>query len=1055
MKMAKYTKNKKSRSSLRVEALEQRQLLAGITGGGTEVLSNVVHPNGNVYDQVLMTGSTVTVTADAGQVTRVSFLDLQGDIVQAEFSGKGTLSISLDGFVGPAAAANYNQPGVNYVQGLASFTIQGSDASTNFSVFSVGSANAVNQNLFAGGKTGGNNTADVARLVIVADPAFVNGSGFGSILAGNAIFSASSGTVGIAAANVQVQNIVRVNDIIATGTATPTLIFGANSQFSEVQVTGGGLLSAGGKAINNTGSYGYAVSLLAGTNSAGALDAAENTLAQLIWTGTNPLALLSKTFTLTTGVDSFTGSTGVDQFIATNVTITGLDSLDGAGGIDSLTINDPAGAAAATSLLTVKNIESLILNSSTGLAGDALNTTGWTGLTSAVLTLAATTAQTITASATTDLSVVNSTGQNITLVGGGDSLILQNGAGAIVVGGTAVANSYSSAEFKGGTTVSIQDRTGASAVTGSKLASVTLDGNTGAATITSNGLTALAVNRTNQDVTISSAAATRALAVTLNAVTGGIYTDAEATGLTVTTTGSASTGVTLTAAKATTVSITAGAALTLTDVNIAAATTINIAGASAVTLSAASAVTALTSINAGTATGAVTITPALGTGVAYTGGSGADSITVGATTRAITTGAGNDTVTITAGPASGGSIDAGDGTADVLRMAAGVADGLDNDTVFSGRVSNFERLTITSSGGETLNLANLDGINWVTSSGTGLTLGNMGANGTLSLTGTSTAFTVNLADATGTSDVFNLLLGGISNTAVNFGTVTVAAVETVNVAIANANSAPTAQTQVLELVNTAARSVVVTGNAGLALTFAGTALTSFDASAVTLGGTTYTTGALASAATLSGGAGADTINAANATKAVTINGGAGNDTITGSSTVGSTLNGGDGNDTINGGAGADTINGGLGNDIISGGLGLDMLTGGGGNDTFNIVAPTNGNTYATITDANAGDILSFVNQGTETFASAPIALGDTAAFQDFLAAAAAGTTGSTNGAFSWFVFGGNTYVVQDRSDLPNFVNGTDVVVRMNGVVNMSTATLSTGANTLTIGAPPA
>ena len=39
------------------------------------------HPNGNVYDQVLMTGASVTVTADVGQVTRVSFLDAQGDIL--------------------------------------------------------------------------------------------------------------------------------------------------------------------------------------------------------------------------------------------------------------------------------------------------------------------------------------------------------------------------------------------------------------------------------------------------------------------------------------------------------------------------------------------------------------------------------------------------------------------------------------------------------------------------------------------------------------------------------------------------------------------------------------------------------------------------------------------------------------------------------------------------------------------------------------------------------------------------------------------------------------
>src|ERR1041385_7200871 len=106
--------SKSRKSALRVEALEQRQLLAAVTGGGTEVGSNIVHPNGNVYDQVLMTGSSVTVTADAGQVTRVSFLDLQGDIVQAEFAGKGSLTISLDQFSAAAPAANYNQPGVNY-----------------------------------------------------------------------------------------------------------------------------------------------------------------------------------------------------------------------------------------------------------------------------------------------------------------------------------------------------------------------------------------------------------------------------------------------------------------------------------------------------------------------------------------------------------------------------------------------------------------------------------------------------------------------------------------------------------------------------------------------------------------------------------------------------------------------------------------------------------------------------------------------------------------------------------------------------------------------------
>ncbi|MFN5560103.1 MAG: hypothetical protein ACK5CF_05025, partial [Opitutaceae bacterium] len=234
MKKLNRNAKKKTRSSLRVETLEQRQLLAGITGGGTEVGSNIVAPNGNVYDQVLMTGSSVSVTADAGQITRVSFLDLSGDIVQAEFSGKGTLTVSLDSFGAAAAPANYNQPGVQYVSGLASFTISGTDATTNFSVFSVGTGNAhrgAENPIFGDGKLGGNNIADVQRITVVADPANANGSAFGGIRAGNAAFVGSSGVVGISAANVAVQDVVTIGDIYATDSASPSLAFGSNSQF--------------------------------------------------------------------------------------------------------------------------------------------------------------------------------------------------------------------------------------------------------------------------------------------------------------------------------------------------------------------------------------------------------------------------------------------------------------------------------------------------------------------------------------------------------------------------------------------------------------------------------------------------------------------------------------------------------------------------------------------------------------------------------------------------------------------------------------------------------
>jgi Ca2+-binding RTX toxin-like protein len=52
-------------------------------------------------------------------------------------------------------------------------------------------------------------------------------------------------------------------------------------------------------------------------------------------------------------------------------------------------------------------------------------------------------------------------------------------------------------------------------------------------------------------------------------------------------------------------------------------------------------------------------------------------------------------------------------------------------------------------------------------------------------------------------------------------------------------------------------------------------------------------------------------------------------------TIKLTLDGGDGNDTINGGSGGDTINGGNGNDKIKGGSGNDTIEAGDGNDTIN------------------------------------------------------------------------------------------------------------------------
>ncbi|MBP8255985.1 MAG: immunoglobulin domain-containing protein, partial [Opitutaceae bacterium] len=100
---------------------------------------NIVHSNGNVYDQHVLDGVAGSLNADAGQISRISFIDAQGDIVQVEMSGQGTLTIALANASGPAEAALYTQPGVLYMKGQATLVLSNSNESSHVAVFSVGS----------------------------------------------------------------------------------------------------------------------------------------------------------------------------------------------------------------------------------------------------------------------------------------------------------------------------------------------------------------------------------------------------------------------------------------------------------------------------------------------------------------------------------------------------------------------------------------------------------------------------------------------------------------------------------------------------------------------------------------------------------------------------------------------------------------------------------------------------------------------------------------------------------------------------------------------------
>ncbi len=219
-----------------------------VEGSGEIVGTNISHPNGNIFDQVLLTGESVKVRADTDQISRVSFLDLNDDIVQVEFFGSGLMTVIMDpdSFTPPAFPVKYNQE-IAYVQGRPRIQIEGADASTFISIFTVGKINAVNQNLFPPGVVY-DAVADVSLLEVV------NSLSMGGILCSNTRFSASKGKVGIDARDVPIAVRLTVGEIDAIENAFPYLMIGegsftVNAPNPGLRLTGGNLRQSNGASV--------------------------------------------------------------------------------------------------------------------------------------------------------------------------------------------------------------------------------------------------------------------------------------------------------------------------------------------------------------------------------------------------------------------------------------------------------------------------------------------------------------------------------------------------------------------------------------------------------------------------------------------------------------------------------------------------------------------------------------------------------------------------------------------------------------------------------------
>lgn len=438
----------------------------------------------------------------------------------------------------------------------------------------------------------------------------------------------------------------------------------------------------------------------------------------------------------------------------------------------------------------------------------------------------------------------------------------------------------------------------------------------------------------------------------------------------------------------------------------------------------ASALTNVESVDTTGTTGAVTV-QIDGSKATYAGGAGVDTVTVttAAVDKAINLGAGDDRlVLLNAAPVikSGLVLEGGDGV-DTLALAAAFAATASAGAAFEAQINGFEKLELSgATAGETVNLDNLDDINYViTNGGAGVKLDKMLANATVELKGAhSAAVEVVLKDATGTADVVNLVAN--AGTGANIGTVKVDKVETINITTTDTDPSPAAvSTNTLALNGDSIATVNVAGAGDLVL--------GLDALSVKVAAVN------ASAAT-----GSLTLNlsAYNGASFVTVTGGAGKDVLTASAGAN---------------AKADVLIGGAGDDILTAGSNGAKLTGGEGNDLFVLnAASKEANTYSSILDFQAGDLLQLT--GATTFGKLTAALNPTTAvFSDFVAAAMAQANGAAGAHDAvWFSFAGNSYVVLEQGTAATFTNGTDSIIELTGVANLDSASFNLTFQTVSL-----
>ena len=371
-----------------------------------------------------------------------------------------------------------------------------------------------------------------------------------------------------------------------------------------------------------------------------------------------------------------------------------------------------------------------------------------------------------------------------------------------------------------------------------------------------------------------------------------------------------------------------------------------------------------------------------------------------ANTAAFTGGEGNDTITLGASTQAH-DMGAGDDTVTITdALGKGVSinggDGIDTlemtiniakDFRVGDAITGFETLKLTTGTG-TVDMDNFGDINHVIAGSQAATIKNIDSNGTIEFNDNSAAMTVTVkgADkADNASDVLNVTIADDGDVTVQ--KLTVANVENINITADDTDlvTGGTAATHTLTLAADKATSVTVSGDAKLTLNLGAVSTAIKD------------------------------INASGNTGGLTVD-------------LGSTLK----DVTVTGSSADDTITMGIGN----------AVTGGEGKDTFIATAATDATvSFSTIMNFEAGDKLQIT--GMTSLAKVDIESGTTNF--DAVVTKALETATKTNAA--WFVYDNNTYVVLEGTDDGTF-GASDYLVQLNGVVDLSNATVASNALSL-------